>query len=217
MGVKNETLHLKIDQNTIVTDRHVKLSDIAKMECTNEAVLRQLKQKKIYMFTDAIDTKRQKNVMRVFSVLKIIEQIHEDYPDLQISNEGEKNFIVEYVPNRNKPKWVDAAKTVLLCVIIFFGAAFTIMAFNNDVSVGDVFTKFYEQVTGVPSNGVTELEICYSIGLAIGITIFFNHVGRKKITPDPTPIQVQMRKYEKDIDTTFIENAERKGHSIDVN
>lgn len=215
--MKNEALHLKIDQNTIVTDRHVKLSDIAKMECTNEAVLRQLRQKKIYMFTDAIDTKRQKNVMRVFSVLKIIEQIHEDYPDLQISNEGEKDFIVEYVPNPNKPKWVDAIKTVLLCVIIFFGAAFTIMAFNNDVSVGDVFTKFYEQVTGVPSNGVTELEICYSIGLAIGITIFFNHVGHKKITPDPTPIQVQMRKYEKDIDTTFIENAERKGHSIDVN
>ena len=217
MGVKNETLHLKIDQNTIVTERHVKLSDIAKMECTNEAVLRQLKQKQIYMFTDAIDTKRQKNVMRVFSVLKIIEQIHEDYPDLQISNEGEKDFIIEYVPNRNKPKWVDAIKTVLLCVIIFFGAAFTIMAFNNDVSVGDVFTRFYEQVTGVPSNGVTELEICYSIGLAIGITIFFNHVGRKKITSDPTPIQVQMRKYEKDIDTTFIENAERKEHSIDVN
>ena len=217
MGVKNETLHLKIDQNTIVTERHVKLSDIAKMECTNEAVLRQLKQKQIYMFTDAIDTKRQKNVMRVFSVLKIIEQIHEDYPDLQISNEGEKDFIIEYVPDRNKPKWVDAIKTVLLCVIIFFGAAFTIMAFNNDVSVGDVFTRFYEQVTGVPSNGVTELEICYSIGLAIGITIFFNHVGRKKITSDPTPIQVQMRKYEKDIDTTFIENAERKGHSIDVN
>lgn len=187
------------------------------MECTNEAVLRQLKQRQIYMFTDAIDTKRQKNVMRVFSVLKIIEQIHEDYPDLQISNEGEKDFIIEYVPNRNKPKWVDAIKTVLLCVIIFFGAAFTIMAFNNDVSVGDVFTRFYEQVTGVPSNGVTELEICYSIGLAIGITIFFNHVGRKKITSDPTPIQVQMRKYEKDIDTTFIENAERKGHSIDVN
>ena len=49
------------------------------------------------------------------------------------------------------------------------------------------------------------------------IIIFFNHVGKKKITPDPTPMQVEMRKYETDIDTTFIENAERKGHSIDVN
>ena len=91
------------------------------------------------------------------------------------------------------------------------------MAFNNDVTVGDVFSKFYRQVMGKESSGVTELEICYSIGLAIGITLFFNHVGSKKITPDPTPMQVEMRKYEKDIDTTFIENAERKGHSIDVN
>lgn len=30
----------------------------------------------------------------------------------------------------------------------FFGSAFTIMAFNNDVSVGDVFSKLYFQVTG---------------------------------------------------------------------
>ena len=43
MGVNNETLYLKIEQNTIVFDRHVVLNDIAKMECTNEAVLRQLK------------------------------------------------------------------------------------------------------------------------------------------------------------------------------
>ena len=46
MGVNNETLYLKIEQNTIVFDRHVVLNDIAKMECTNEAVLRQLKEKK---------------------------------------------------------------------------------------------------------------------------------------------------------------------------
>ncbi len=216
MSAKNETLYLKIDQNIVVTDKHVKLSDIAKMECADAAILRQLKQKKIYTFTDAIDVKRQKDERRVFSVLKIIEQIHEEYPNLDISNEGESDFIVEYVPNPNKPKWVEAAKTILIWIIIFFGAAFTIMAFNNDVSVGDVFSKFYEQMTGIPSDGVTELEICYSIGLAVGIIVFFNHVGKKKITPDPTPIQVQMRKYEQDIDMTFIENAERKGHSIDV-
>ena len=35
MGVNNETLYLKIEQNTIVYDRHVVLNDIAKMECTN--------------------------------------------------------------------------------------------------------------------------------------------------------------------------------------
>lgn len=217
MGVSNETLYLKIEKNTIVTDRHVKLSDIAKLECADPAIPRQLKQKKIYTFQDAIDVRKQKNQMQVFSVLKIIELIHEEYPNVDISNEGESDFIVEYIPYPVKPKWINAIKTVLLCVVVFFGSAFTIMAFNNDIGVNQVFSKFYLQVMGSGPGGVSELEVSYCIGLGLGIVIFFNHVGRKKITPDPTPIQVEMRKYETDIDTTFIENAGRKGHSIDVN
>lgn len=217
MGVKSETLYLKIDQNTIVMDRHVTLGDIAKMECTDASIVRQLKQKKLYTFAEPISSRKQKNQMKVFSILKIIELIHEDYPNVDVSNEGEKDFIIEYIPNPKKPKLINTVKTAVLFIIIFFGAAFSIMAFNNDVAVGDIFAKFYYQVMGTPSDGVTEIEICYSIGLAVGITLFFNHVGKKKITPDPTPMQVEMRKYEKDIDTTFIENAERKGHSIDVN
>ena len=155
--------------------------------------------------------------MQDFSVLKIIELIHEEYPNVDISNEGESDFIVEYIPYPVKPKWINAIKTALLCVVVFFGSAFTIMAFNNDIGVNQVFSKFYLQVMGSGPGGVSELEVSYCIGLGLGIVIFFNHVGRKKITPDPTPIQVEMRKYETDIDTTFIENAGRKGHSIDVN
>ena len=211
---RTATLHLKIGRNTVVWDRQVRLSDIADMECTDEAALRQLKQKKIYTFRE--NTGSRKNQLVVVSVLKIMEQIHKDYPELEISNEGETDFIIEYVPFPEKPEWVKMTKTVLLCILIFFGAAFTIMAFNNDVGVGDVFAKFYRQVTGVESDSVTELEICYSIGLSLGILIFFNHVGRKKITHDPTPIQIEMRKYESDLDTAFIENAERKDHNINV-
>lgn len=46
MSAKSETLYLKIDQNTIVTDRHVTLGGIAKMECPDASIVRQLKQKK---------------------------------------------------------------------------------------------------------------------------------------------------------------------------
>ena len=41
-----DTLYLKIDQNVVVNAYQVHLQDIASMECTNEAVLRQLKQRK---------------------------------------------------------------------------------------------------------------------------------------------------------------------------
>ena len=181
----------------------------------DQAALRQIRQKKLYSFR-AEDDKKKKNTLVVFSVLKVIELIHEDYPNLDISNEGESDFIVEYVKSPEKPVWMNCLKTVILCILIFFGAAFTIMAFNNDVGVTDVFAKFYQQITGMESNGITELEICYSIGLAVGIIVFFNHVGHKKITHDPTPIQIEMRKYETDLDTAFINNAERRGHSVDV-
>ena len=124
-------------------------------------------------------------------------------------------FRSEYEP-KQEPKWLLYLKTAVLCVLIFFGSAFTIMTFNNDVGVGEVFADFYRQVMGTESSGFTILEICYSIGLFLGITIFFNHVGHKKITHDPTPIQVEMRTYEKDVDATFIENCGRKGTSNDV-
>lgn len=211
-----DTLYLKIDQNIVVNSHQVSLQDIASMECTNEAVLRQLKQKKIYTFQQQEAPNKKKHRIQVFSVLNIIQQIHEDYPDLEVQNLGESDFLIECNAGLTENKPLEILKTVVLCVIIFFGAAFTIMTFNNDVAVADVFTQLYQQVIGRESDGVTELEVFYAIGMPVGIMIFYNHIGKKKVTHDPTPIQVEMRKYEQDVDTTFIENASREGKSIDV-
>ena len=211
--MSNPNIHIQIQKNVLVHNRNVTLGDIAKIECTDVGTLRKLRQKKVYTF---MAENKKKNQLQVFSILKIIQLIHEDYPSADVQNEGETDFIIEYVPRINPPMGVSYLKTALLCVVIFFGSAFTIMAFNNDVGVSDVFAKFYLQVMGRESNGFTELEVFYSIGMAFGILVFFNHVGRKKITHDPTPIQVEMRKYEEDIDTTFIENSSRGGSSIDV-
>ena len=211
-----DTLYLKIDQNVVVQDYQVHLQDIASMECTNEAVLRQLKQKKIYTFQAKDTPKQKKKRMQVFSVLKIIQSIHEDYPELNVENLGESDFIIECNADVVENKMLDIIKTAVLCVVIFFGAAFTIMTFNNDVAVSDVFQQLYSQIIGKQSDGVTEIEICYAIGMPVGIIIFYNHIGKKKITQDPTPIEVEVRKYEQDVDTAFIENASREGSSVEV-
>lgn len=74
----------------------------------------------------------------------------------------------------------------------------------------------YELVTGQESNGFTVMEIMYSVGIAVGIIVFYNHFGGKRITKDPTPIEVQMRLYEDDVNTTLVEGCNRKETSIDV-
>ena len=78
----------------------------------------------------------------MFSVLKVIELIHEDYPNLDISNEGRIRLYRRVCEVPGKPVWMNCLKTVILCILIFFGAAFTIMAFNNDVGVTDVLQSF---------------------------------------------------------------------------
>ena len=96
-----------------------------------------------------------------------------------------------------------------MVLISFFGAAFSAMAFNNDVDTVKMFGQIYELVTGHPSDGFTILEITYSLGLIIGILVFFNHFGKSKASIDPTPLEVEMRLYENDIQTTLIENYSR--------
>ena len=115
-----------------------------------------------------------------------------------------------------KPTPLQAAKLFLVALISFFGTAFTIMAFHNDIGINAVFVKIYEMVMGAPSDGYGILELSYSAGLAFGIILFFNHIGGRRITKDPTPIEVEMRVYEKDVNTALIETADREGRTIDV-
>lgn len=215
MSANSETIYLKIGQNVLVHDRHVTLGDIASITSSNVAMVRQLKQKKIYSFEDLPNDKKIQR--KIFSILRIVELIHEEYPNAEIDNEGETDFVIEYMKNPAQGKIFSLLKATVLCVLVFFGAAFTIMSFNNDIAITDLFGKFYYQVMGVESDGMTELEVSYCIGLAVGILVFFNHFGKKKITPDPTPIQVQMRKYEQDIDMTYIKESARGGKEIDAN
>ena len=90
------------------------------------------------------------------------------------------------------------------------------MAFHNDIGISDVFIRVYEMVMDEPSDGITILEISYSIGLASGIILFFNHIGGRRITKDPTPIEVEMRIYEAQVNNALVETADREGETIDV-
>lgn len=89
------------------------------------------------------------------------------------------------------------------------------MAYGNDVDVNGIFETVNDWIDG-PDNGLQILQIAYSIGLTVGIVIFYNHLGKRKQYKDPTPIEIQMRLYEDDINTAVIANSEREGQTDDV-
>ena len=202
------TAYVKASGNCIVYDRNVRLGDVLKIECTNLGILRSIKQMTLYQFHHEHSI--------VVSILKVIEIIHQDYPNVEIVNCGETDFIVEYQKGAAKNEVWQKLKLAMIAIIVFFGSAFTIMTFHIDIGIQKTFARFYAQVMGTDKPPVTELEIAYSIGLGVGIIVFFNHFSKKKLTADPTPIEVEMKKYNQDIINAKVAESDEKGHTIDV-
>ena len=210
MAVNHDTVYLKGDRNVEVQKKDVTLGDIVAMECSNKEMIPKLKTLKILKIPD------KKKQRMVISILKIIACIHEKYPGLEVQNLGEQDIIITYEEQKTPGRVWHVIKTVIVVLITFCGAAFSIMAFNNDVSTSRLFSQIYEYVTGDVSDGFTILEVSYSVGITVGILVFFNHFGKKRFTVDPTPMEVQMRLYEQDVNRTFLLGASRKGEELDV-
>lgn len=210
MAANHETLYIKGDRDVEVTKTDVMLGDIVSMECGNPYIIPKLKTIKVMKM-------QEKNGQRkVISILKLIELIHGMYPNMDVQNMGETDIIVTYENAKTKGMVYHLVKTAFTAVLTFVGAAFAIMTFNNDVSVRRLFSQIYRLMTGIKPQGTTILELSYSVGISIGILLFFNHFGKKKFSVDPTPLEVQMRTYENDIQTTLVENAARRREELDV-
>ncbi len=215
----SDELYIKIEQKIKVNKKKILISDVAGVHHTNNDIKKAVGEIMLYKIEG------NEAGAYVMTSLKLIELIHRKFPQLVIVNEGEKDFIIDYTPpgeckisgKEPKNKAYEYAKAAFVCAVAFVGAAFAIMTFNLDVSVQDLFDNIYYWFMGTEKNKTPSvLEFGYCIGLPIGILVFFNHFSRKKLTVDPTPIHVEMRNYENQINQAIIEDASREGKVIDV-
>ncbi|MDE6208599.1 MAG: stage V sporulation protein AA [Lachnospiraceae bacterium] len=205
-----DSLYIKFDDYSKVNHPSVTIGDVAKVYSSNKTISNTVKTLKLCK----LDTNEHSRI--VFSALKVIEIIEEKYPTLDINTLGADDFLISYDYKKPRPSYLTFLNVAMVCLILFFGAAFSIMAFNNDVTINKLFLQLHETLVGKPSDNHTLLELGYSIGLPLGIIIFYNHFGKKTITKDPTPIEIEMRLYENDINTTLIDGVKRKDCNIDV-
>lgn len=207
--MQQEILYIKLNKDVEVTRDEIFLKDLGSLYCKNDIIVNKCNALKICKLKDLESRK-------VISVMKIIEMITDIYPGIQIENVGETDILIERVKCEKKGRFRKVPKIAFVSLISFFGTAFTIMAFHNDIQIQELFNRVHEMIVGTPSNGYSVLEFSYSFGLCIGIIVFFNHIGGKRITKDPTPIEVEMRIYEEEVNQTLIENAERMNIEVDT-
>ena len=207
--MQNISVYLKCERNVESKSPDIYMKDIGEVRCNEKQLEAKLKAVKVHHFGSS-GCRRC-----VISTLKLVELMEEVCSDINVQIVGEPDVLVEWVSVDAHKGWQQWLKAALVCLVSFFGTAFTIMAYHNDVGINDVFTEVYKMVMNREPQGLNTLEVSYSIGLAAGIILFFNHVGGRRLTKDPTPIEVAMRNYEEDVDKALIATAGREGREKD--
>ena len=182
-------------------DAAVSIGDIVQIITGDDRLSHSIKNLVVYQIKNS-----DKNIV-IIDVMKVIEEILRFDPTIDIQTVGPVQTIVEVIYKKRR---LSTIYFVLIWLLLFIGSALAIMNFHEDVSMQQVHQKLYTMITGEKEEKPLLFQIPYSIGLAVGMILFFNHVFRKRINEEPSPLEVEMFNYQQSLDQYVIihENKE---------
>lgn len=194
------TLYIRLKKSVMVeADSTIKLNDIAHLS-GNSSLVNNINNTFIYKLSE-----EDQNVS-VIDGFVVIEQLVAKYPDIDIQQIGPDQTIIRIKK--------DAKKTPILLVsliwmLLFIGSSMAIMNFHYDVSMQEVQQKLHFLLTGTEEKYPLWMQIPYSIGLGVGMILFFNHLFKKRFNEEPSPLEIEMFKYQQDLDN-YVSNYENR-------
>lgn len=176
------------------------LKDLAQIIASDE-LLSTLKDVCLYHITE-----QDKNIIIIDSTL-VIREIKKINTEVEIQLIGPAQTIIEVVFKKRK---VTLPLFILVWLLLFIGSGLTIMNFHEDVSMQSVHQRVYKMITGKEITKPLIFQIPYSVGLGLGMVIFFNHVFKKRLNEEPSPLEVEVFNYQQSLDQYMImhENKE---------
>ncbi len=146
------------------------------------------------------------------SSLDLVRAVRGRHPQLDVRVVGVANTVVK---PRLRPHPVIARLWVAaVTILLFFGSLMAIMFFHADVDMALVHRGVYQLVTGQVVERPLSLQIPYSIGVGLGVLLFFNSLSRRLPSSDPSPLDVQMHTYDQDADS-FLVSQSAAAHRAD--
>lgn len=143
----------------------------------------------------------------VLDVLAVIQRIKSRYPhsDVQVIGPSETIFELEET-RRTAPGFL----FVLVWMLLFIGSGLAIMNFHEETSMQTMHQKLYWMMTGKMNSNPYIVQIPYSLGLGVGMILFFNHIFKKRINQEPSPLEIEMFNYQQDLDQYVVLNKHKE-------
>ena len=143
----------------------------------------------------------------VVDVLDVIERIRRVHPELDIRSVGPAQTIIETEVRRRIPPTVWVA---MIWLLLFVGSGLALMNFHTDVSMKSVHQRIHYLDTGKHEARPLILQIPYSLGIGVGMILFFNHLFKRRFNDEPSPLELEMYLYEENLNQYVIDHEKSK-------
>lgn len=135
----------------------------------------------------------------------IVKHLKNRFQDKQFQLIGSPHTIIKVNEQQQKKPNI---LVFLVWILLFIGTAMTIMNFHYDVNMQEVQQKLHYFITGEENEFPLFIQIPYSLGLGLGMLLFFNHWFKKRLTDEPSPLEIELHSYQKSIDEFTVENEQ---------
>lgn len=206
-GAGSSILYLRLKKRIYIKSRQtVTLGQVARLLFDGGAAEERLKAIPLYEHGQA-DGNRV-----VIDLLQIVQAIRRHHPDIAIEAYGEPQTLLMVADKPIKPRY---ALLVVCWLLLFFGAGLAIMNFHTDVSMKEVHIRIVELITGKREEHPLWFQIPYSVGIGLGMVLFFNHIFRKRFNEEPNPLEVELYMYQENVNAYVIADEMRKKSGYD--
>lgn len=180
---------------TVDQEQKISIRDVAFILCPKH-LQESLLEIPVYQIT------KQDNEYIVIDAFIVIMLIKKLAPHSDVQIVGANETIIQV---KHKRKRTNLFIVSLVWIILFVGTAMTMMNFHYDVSMQEVQQRIHYLITGENVSHPLWIQIPYSFGLGIGMILFLNHWFKKRINEEPSPLELELYNYQKNIDDYVIE------------
>lgn len=201
---ENRVVYVRMRRRAVVRPGAViRLGDVARLVTEKELQIR-LEKLALHKVTAGDGN------MVLIDMLQVVKAIREAEPGIVIETFGEPHVLLEISPaGEVKPRRIVLA---LAWLLLFFGSGMAMMNFHADVNMPAVQKRITELITGKDGAHPWLFQIPYSIGVGMGMLLFFNRLLRKRLNDEPNPLEVEMFMYQENVNHYVITEEYRKKH-----
>jgi len=167
--------------------------------------------KEIKEITKNIVLKKYKNIDIDYDVVhvgEVIQCIKDAYPDININLLIVDDIIINF--ENIKQDKTKILRGIIVIITVLMGSMMAIMNFHSDVNMFEAQKNIVEVLSGKPNEHLIYFQIFYSIGIGIGVALFFNRIIPNYSKEEPTPLDLKVQSL-----TLEIENQLKKKNKGD--